>query len=97
MEKLIKPVLFYNTDISDEISVDGQIVKKRNHPITSGSLQFDNLRVAFGQNAKQAYACGMFERIDGLYLDVNHVRSRDTFSQDFRILGRRKPVRVQIS
>lgn len=97
MEKLIKPVLFYNTDISDEISVDGQVIKKRNHPITSDYLQFDNLRVAFDHNAKKAYACGMFERIDGLYLDVDQVRSRGTFSQDFRILGRRKPVRVQIS
>ena len=92
----IKNIFILNASINDQLKVDGRVMKARGAKVPEKQTCFDSLRVTFLDNAERLIAMGYEERIDLLFIDVDRLRD-NSVPLKYNILGRRKPVFLELS
>jgi hypothetical protein len=92
----IKNIFILNARAEDRLVIDSRLVKARGAKIPEHQACWDSLRVTFIENAERLNAMGFEERIDLLYVDLDRLRQSDE-AISYNILGRSKPVRLELS
>lgn len=87
----IKNIFIRNAALADEILIDRRVVKQKNKPAPTESIEFNKLRITFTD-----FSDADIERLDSAFIDINFQKKQTAQEGDFLILSRGTKVHFEL-